>query len=139
MWLCSAPLVFSYFSAGLSLFKYSQFSLQIQVTTGKCFYCYKVILNDRKAMFFLFSVHCLTGPLNLSCDWSTRFMKVICLALISQNKGLKSPAGLARGSHPQICPCTSVQRLEQCAHVEHFNYSKYSVCTTGIIGKKLFT
>ena len=34
-------------------------------------------------------------------------------AIIGQNKGaLRPPAGLSRVSHPQVCPCTSVQRLE---------------------------
>jgi hypothetical protein len=34
-------------------------------------------------------------------------------AIIGQNKGaLRPPKGLSRVSLPQICPCTSVQRLE---------------------------
>ena len=34
-------------------------------------------------------------------------------ALIGQNKGaLRPPAGLSRVSHPQVCPCTNVQRLD---------------------------
>ena len=65
------------------------------------------------------------GPIKIQTPWSSHVHAVpdmsgfvvrsgyLVRALIGQNKAaLRSPAGLSRVRHPQVCPCTSEQRLE---------------------------
>ena len=59
-------------------------------------------------------------------------------ALIGQNKAvLRSPAGLSRVSHPQVCPCTSVHvyigRNKDLCYC-----SKQSVCITNVLEENLY-
>ena len=52
----------------------------------------------------------------ISCDVISRCssLRLYCSTLIDQKKGtFRLPAGLSRVSHPQVCPCTIVHRLEK--------------------------
>ena len=77
-----------------------------------------MLLSPGQTLYSLLFVWCLVvnGVLQFSCSVIGRYGSVwlSCLPLIRQDKGtLRPPAGLSRVSHPQVCLCTSVQRLEK--------------------------
>ena len=88
---------------------------------GLNYFIFKAALRSRGAFFMSIISRSLLSPSSLPPLGTFQALWLvdkdqsgyIGSALIGQNKGaLRPPAGLSRVSHQQVCPCTSVQRLE---------------------------
>ena len=112
----------------LSLFAGNKRPSITKFTRGK--QVVSAIFGSAGTLYPAFSIHMSSILTQILIGWRSSW-RLYYSFLIGQNKGtLRSPSGLFRLSYLQVCPSTSVQRLEWC--IQLYNCPKQSECATSL-------